>query len=202
MEEIIKKGHPVRICPGCQKTTKKGNEFGEKKLCGFCYFGESFLRKSGNQDIDDFLRKFAEWKRYPFLEFIPYVEFSSIEKIGHGEFSQVYKATWNKGRLRFWNRKDGKFARFPPETVALKVLDRSQKISSEFLKEQQFLNRISMPTKYKRRFIDVYGISRDPESNNYIFVTSYANHGDLKKYLQTDFSILTWLNKRKLLENI
>ncbi|CAG8635704.1 365_t:CDS:2, partial [Acaulospora morrowiae] len=189
MEEVIKKGRPCAeiICPGCQKTTKKGNEFGEKKICGFCYFGESFLRKSGNQDIDNFLRKFAERKRYPLLEFIPYEEFSSVKIIGHGEFSQIYKATWNKGRLRSWNRKDGDFTRFPPETVTLKVLNESQEMNSEFLKEQQFLNRISMPMKHKKRFIDVYGISQDPVSKNYIFVTSYADNGDLKKYLQTHF---------------
>ncbi|CAG8688753.1 10308_t:CDS:2, partial [Acaulospora morrowiae] len=106
MEEVIIKGRPVIICPGCQKTTKKGNEFGKKKLCGFCYFEETFLRKSGNQDIDNFLRKFAEWKRYPFLEFIPYEDFSN-----------------------------GKFARFPPETVALKVLNDSQEMGSDLLKE-------------------------------------------------------------------
>ncbi|CAG8480916.1 9232_t:CDS:2 [Acaulospora morrowiae] len=103
MEETIIKGRPVIIFPGCQKTTKKGNELGKKRLCGFCYFGESFLIKSGNQDIDNFLRKFAEWKR------------------------QVFKVTWNKGRLRFWHKKDEKFARFPPKTVALKVLNESRK---------------------------------------------------------------------------
>ncbi|CAG8676609.1 13101_t:CDS:2, partial [Acaulospora morrowiae] len=97
-------------------------------------------QKDGNQDIDNFIRKFAEWKKYPFLEFIPYEEFSSVENIGRGEFSQVYRATWNKGRLRSWNKNNGDFARFPPETVALKVLDNSRGMNSEFLKEQQFLN--------------------------------------------------------------
>ncbi|CAG8493298.1 13808_t:CDS:10 [Acaulospora morrowiae] len=183
MEEVIT-SCPVRICPGCQKTTKKGNEFGEKELCGFCYFGESFLRKSGNQYIDDFLRKFAEWKGYPFLEFIPYEEFSSIKKIGHGDFSQVFKATWNKGRLRFWHKKDGKFGRFPPETVALKFFDKSQEMNSEFLKEQQFLNRINMPAKYKRRFIEVYGISQDPVSENYIFVTKPSNRPEIEEIVR------------------
>ncbi|CAG8483359.1 4180_t:CDS:10 [Acaulospora morrowiae] len=200
--EVILNGHPAIICPGCQKTTNKGNEFGEKKLCGFCYFGEYFLRKSGNQDIDNFLRKFAERKKYPFLEFIPYEEFSNVIKIGHGEFSQVYKATWNKGCLRNWNKKDGNFTRFPPSTVALKVLEESREMNSEFLKEQQFLNRTSMKAKYKKRFINVYGISQDPVSKNYIFVTIYANHGNLKKCLQTYFSNITWLDKGKLLKNI
>ncbi|CAG8579265.1 11460_t:CDS:10, partial [Acaulospora morrowiae] len=158
--EVIGKGYPVR-CPGCQKTVKKRDRFGDKKSCGFCYFRESFLRKSDNSGIDDFLIRFAVRRRYPFLEFIPYEELSNVKKIGQGGFSQVYKATWNRGRICVWYR-NGNFTRYPPETVALKVLNESQEMNSEFLNEQQFLNRLRCSSRDKKYIINVYGISQDP----------------------------------------
>ena len=36
---------------------------------------------------------------------------------------------------------------------------------------------------------------KDPESNDYMLVMQYASEGDLHKYLQKNFTSLTWNNK-------
>ncbi len=41
-----------------------------------------------------------------------------------------------------------------------------------------------------------YGITKDPETNDFMLVMSYASGGDLYNYLQKKFTSLTWKGKR------
>jgi hypothetical protein len=65
------------------------------------------------------------------FEWIPYDQFCNIKKIGKGGFSKVYSATWINGPLMY---NGYKYIR-NSEMVALKCLNNSQNISSEFLNE-------------------------------------------------------------------
>ncbi|CAG8462432.1 13604_t:CDS:2 [Acaulospora colombiana] len=100
---------------------------------------EVLIRKSDNQEIDNFLKDSLRRREYSglnFWEWIPYEEFSNIQEIGQGGFGQVYKATWNEGKIYTPSYEIGKISRTPLTMVALKVLDKSSNVNSELLEEE------------------------------------------------------------------
>src|SRR3990170_6610211 len=40
--------------------------------------------------------------------------------------------------------------------------------------------------------LDCYGITRHPESRNYLMVIRFVEHGDLRKYLSSNFATNSW----------
>ncbi|RIB11622.1 kinase-like domain-containing protein [Gigaspora rosea] len=94
------------------------------------------------------------------------------------------------------NRKPKKNA-----TVVLKVLKDSANINTAFLKELQNIVE-SQPNSSGRQLIQSYGVSQDPNTNNYIFVMSYMSHGSLNEYLSSDFKNITWRMKQNFLRHI
>ena len=47
-----------------------------------------------------------------------------------------------------------------------------------------------------------YGITKDPEKNDYLLVFDYAKNGDLHNYLSKNFKEITWEFKINLLHSI
>ena len=41
-----------------------------------------------------------------------------------------------------------------------------------------------------------YGITKDPETNDYMLIMDYASEGDLHKYLQKNFADIWWYRKK------
>ncbi|CAG8770055.1 4714_t:CDS:2, partial [Acaulospora morrowiae] len=122
-------------------------------------------------------------------KWIPYEEFSEIEKIGQGRSSQVYKA------IRY---KNGNKMMAKEKKVALRILNKSQNLDSEFLKEPKLEFLFS---KKHKRINECYAISQDPTTMNHILVMRYRPI-DLKVYLQANFTKITWFNKREILNNV
>ena len=95
---------------------------------------------SGNSEIDEFIKDTiynAKEYRYPlFLEWVPFDRFEDIKSIGEGGFAKVYSAKWIDGKAKYikyngtWKKLDPK-----PINVALKRLNGSQNMSSEYLNE-------------------------------------------------------------------
>jgi hypothetical protein len=56
-------------------------------------------------------------------------------------------------------------------TVALKILNNSQDISDDFLREITNQNLLVSDMGY---VVPCYGISQDPETNNYVIVMEYV----------------------------
>src|SRR5690348_12199147 len=52
------------------------------------------------------------------------------------------------------------------------------------------------------RVIQCYGITKDPETNNFIMVMHYANNGSLRQSLNKNFNSMGWWNKFKTLTDI
>ncbi|RIA81190.1 kinase-like domain-containing protein [Glomus cerebriforme] len=114
------------------------------------------------------------------IGWLPYSYFTNVKKIAEGGFSIIYQATWLGGQ---------------DKTVILKRIKNSQGISKEFLNE---LKSIQSCYKIKHHIIEPYGVTKDPDLEDYILVMQYASKGDLHNYLQKDFTNITW-NKQKLL---
>jgi hypothetical protein len=114
-----------------------------KKCYRICYakrFQQNFHNwTSGNDDINKFIqdtqlsahneiRKAVEW--------ISYNRFYNIKYIAKGGFGKVYKANWIDGYISFWDKDDQNWKRIGQNMfVALKSLNNSKNITSEFMDE-------------------------------------------------------------------
>ncbi|RIB11646.1 hypothetical protein C2G38_2202874 [Gigaspora rosea] len=183
------------------------------KLCNDCYHARRILNvvNSGNQDIDNLIKATHSKQLKYRLEWIPFKDFVDIKQIGSGGFSEIFTATWTKGTLNnlyvskgksnnFYNSENAS-SRNKNATVALKVLKDSSNINSGFLKELQNIVEIQ-PNSSVRKLVQCYGVSQDPNTNNYIFVMSYMSHGSLNQYLSSDFKNITWKMKINFLRDI
>ncbi|RIB06847.1 kinase-like domain-containing protein [Gigaspora rosea] len=131
---------------------------------------------------------------------IPFDRLNNIKKIGQGGFSSVFSATWLDG-IRKLDYNDDKYVRTrePFSTVALKTLSDSNKNSHDFLKEFESHMKCNKVWESK---LQIYGLTQNTKTNEYLMVFQYANNGSLYKFLRTNFQDLTWQTKLKLLQDI
>ncbi|RIB22099.1 hypothetical protein C2G38_2033849 [Gigaspora rosea] len=152
-------------CTSCNRQVKLIYE--NNKLCTDCYNASRFLNiNSGNQDIDNLIKATYNKQLIYRLEWIPFKDFVDIKHIGSGGFSEVFTAIWTKGTL--YGSKI-KFRRTENATDVLKVLKDSSNINSAFLKDLQNIVE-SQPNSSQRQLVQCFGVSQDPNTNNYIFV--------------------------------
>src|SRR6185295_1621571 len=52
------------------------------------------------------------------------------------------------------------------------------------------------------KFLQLYGVTQDPETKEYIIVMQYANNGNLLSYLDQKINKLTWMDKLRYLRDI
>ncbi|RHZ61627.1 hypothetical protein Glove_346g143 [Diversispora epigaea] len=183
---------------------KRRSRINSSHICYYCHGINSLIvANSGNINIDDFIKGTQSSKNRigdRFLEWVPFKEFKNVKKIGQGGFSQIFKATWkfsdgigNNGRVRR-----------PGREIALKVINNSQNVDTEFLNELkhtfQFGSRLSC--RYKENIIKCYGVTQDPQTKNYAFVLEYIPNGDLHHYIHKNFENFTWKSKICYLNDI
>ncbi|CAG8604039.1 3859_t:CDS:2 [Cetraspora pellucida] len=129
--------------PRCKKCNHRKSHYDENSnQCKDCYRA-SLRILSGNKLIDDFIEStqtFCAWTNKVKLEFIPYNQFINIEYLAKGGFSKIYKATWADGPIARWNPKKQKYDRKRNFDVALKILNNSNKMNSDYLNEVYILN--------------------------------------------------------------
>ncbi|CAG8757787.1 24362_t:CDS:2, partial [Cetraspora pellucida] len=137
-------------------------------------------------------------------EFIPYNRFINIEYLAKGGFSVIHKATWVDGPIARWNPKKQKYGRKRNFDVALKVLNNSNKMDSDYLNElKNFFHCIKNEAKRDVKNVHQYiGITQHPETKNYIIVIEFAQNRDLHHFLNKNANSLSWIEKLKLLQNI
>ncbi|EXX74381.1 Rad53p [Rhizophagus irregularis DAOM 197198w] len=108
--------------------------------------------------------------------------FSDVKEIGKGGFATVYSATWDQKK------------------VALKCLHNSRNFVDEFL------NEINAYSAYSNQdfssILKLYGISQNPDTEEYIIVLEYAEGGNFNDYLYRNYKIFNWLNKIQILIDI
>ena len=52
------------------------------------------------------------------------------------------------------------------------------------------------------RFLEIYGVTQDPETKEYLIVMQHANNGELLSYLDQNINKLTWRMKLRHLRSI
>jgi len=135
-EELKQRYKNYGLCKGCKQPNT-----GYVNWCQSCNskrFQQNFKNwTSGNSDVDKLIQESqlnakSEDEK---LEWIEYDRFENIEYITKGGFGKVYKAIWKDGRIKSWNYETNQWKRYESELIALKSLNNSKDITSEFLNE-------------------------------------------------------------------
>ncbi|PKC67997.1 kinase-like protein, partial [Rhizophagus irregularis] len=195
-QDLETKSYMIVLNDICEKCNYK---------CNSIYFQQKFIDwTSGNKDIDKFIQdtqllahKNGEISHA--LEWIPYSKFCNIEYIARGGFGKVYKANWIDGNISYWDNKNQFWKRYNENMyVALKSLNNSKKITLEFMNEMMLHHKVDDDF----RITKFYGITQDPETENYVMVLKYANDGSLRKYLDIKYYELNWKSIFRHLDDI
>ncbi|CAB4403456.1 unnamed protein product [Rhizophagus irregularis] len=186
-------------CSYCNKS------FTEELWCKEC---DPFMMiegwSSGNNEIDKFIKdtnydaRNESTNKYPakFLEWVPFNKFKDINQIGEGGFSKVYSATWIGGPkihkkyyegLERWEKR-----RSEPIKVALKRLNGSENMSAEYLNEIKILWDLC---QINNGCLSFYGMTKDPETEELIIISEYADKGNLRSVLLHNFNNTLWKDK-------
>ncbi|GBC31022.2 kinase-like domain-containing protein [Rhizophagus irregularis DAOM 181602=DAOM 197198] len=191
-----------KICSYCNKP------FTENlwcKKCDPCRIMEGWT--SGNSDIDSFIKDTMynnARKRYyyvsRFLEWVPFDRFTDIKKIGEGGFAEVYSATWIDGKSTYeyssyygsWRKVNSN----PEMKIALKRLNGSQTISDKYLNELKIHFYLS---EEKEEGLGIYGLTKDPETKDFMMIIEFADRGNLRNILLNNFNNIMWKDKIYLL---
>lgn len=168
--------------------------------CQISYFKRNSTNmNSGNKDVDNLIQEMQSRINSPFtvvFEWIPYNQFKEIKEIGKGCFSTAYSAIWKEGPLRCdYNKEEWK--RESNKKVALKYFCDPQNLTSECLNEVK-AHSMSMCSN----ILKIYGISQNPNTNDYIMVVDFAEGGNLTNWIDKNYKTFTWFNKIQVLQNI
>ncbi|CAB5367103.1 unnamed protein product [Rhizophagus irregularis] len=130
-----------------------------------------------------------EAKKYP-------IKHKTFHEIGKGGFSTVYLAEWKNGPLEYDVDKEI-YNRNPNKVIALKCLHNSQSITDKFLNEvkEYSINKSS-------NILNIYGISQNPDTKEYIMVLQYAKEGNFNHWINKNYEYFNWENKISALLNI
>ncbi|RHZ60290.1 hypothetical protein Glove_355g23 [Diversispora epigaea] len=177
------------ICEEC------GNENTDECWCLQCNsqrFQQNFGNwTSENKDVDAIIQESQTncISSDSFIEWIPYSPFEDIKFIDKGGFGKIYSATWKEGPILKWDVRQKKWERIGEKDVALKSLNNSQNITPEFL------NELKNHLKCNETLVPCLGITQDPETKDYMFVMGFMECGNLRNFLKSNFSKLSWLDK-------
>ncbi|RGB26112.1 kinase-like domain-containing protein [Rhizophagus diaphanus] len=154
---------------------------------------------SENEKIDDLIQemqlKIDNYSDIVF-EWIPYNQFINIEKVGKGGFAIVYSANWKNGPLEY-DADEKIYKRNPNRVIALKYLYNSQNISDKFLNE---VKKYSI--NKRSNILNIYGISQNPDTKEYIMVLQYAKEGNFNHWINKNYEYFNWRDKLSALLNI
>ena len=123
----------------CEECNQENTGISWCRPCNAKHFQQNFKNwTSGNDDIDKFIQHTqlsAEWY-VNVLEWIPYDRIYDIKFIAKGGFGNVYKAIWIDGYIYSCDNKNQNWERDGKNMfVALKSLNNSKNVTSEFINE-------------------------------------------------------------------
>ncbi|POG65182.1 kinase-like domain-containing protein [Rhizophagus irregularis DAOM 181602=DAOM 197198] len=176
MEDLEKRKQAYGICGECNEPGT-GEDWCQP--CNAKRFKNNFKNwTSGNKDIDEFIQQSqlntVHYTKY--IEWIPFENFKDITYITRGGFGKIHSAEWPEGYIYSWDIENQKWDRISKK-VALKSLDNSSCISTEFLNEIKTHLQI-----YLCDVIQCYGITQDPNTKDYMMILEYCKDGNLRNY--------------------
>ncbi|CAB4430745.1 unnamed protein product [Rhizophagus irregularis] len=177
MDDIEKRKEVYGICGECNEP---GTGSYWCQPCNAKRFEENFKNwTSGNKDIDELIQhsQLNAVECTKCLEWIPFEKFQNVTYITRGGFGKIYSAEWPEGNIYRWDIENQKWHRFTSVGVALKSLDNSSDISTDFLNEIKSYLQI-----YIQYVVYCYGMTQDPNTKDYMMVLHYCKNGNLRNY--------------------
>ena len=133
--DLEKRKEVYGICGECNEP---GTGLNWCQPCNSKRFKENFKNwTSGNKNIDELIQQ-SQLNAVHYtkcLQWIPFEKFQNVTYITRGGFGKVYSASWPKGYINYWDIENQTWKRSSNKQVALKSLDNSSNISTEFLNE-------------------------------------------------------------------
>ncbi|CAG8726552.1 16142_t:CDS:2, partial [Acaulospora morrowiae] len=103
---------------------------------------------------------------------------------------------WKDGFILYFDNKNQKWKRQGEMEVVLKGLHNSKNITEEFLDEI----KLQMRSHYELgNTIECFGITKDPETGDFMMIMEFMKDGSLRNYLSKNFLSLTWTQKLEIL---
>ncbi|KAG9289555.1 hypothetical protein G9A89_002328 [Geosiphon pyriformis] len=208
--------HNCNECKLCQESILK-NKPNHCATCWFLFFEKLYHNfSSGNKVVDEIIKNpiylppikyYNEYARLNYYSWIPWDRLSNINKIAKGGFGIIYKATLIDGLIDVATIKhhgEMEYKRWEHSKgmqVAIKIIKTS---SSEVFKElniqrAMFINKNGKDLDY---ISSIFGITQNAETLEYGIVMEFAEHGDMRKYLSTNFHSTSWSDKLGIAHSI
>ncbi|GBC06544.1 hypothetical protein RclHR1_00690034 [Rhizophagus clarus] len=147
---------------------------------------------SGNKDIDELIQQSQlnalHWSKC--LEWIPFEKFQNITYIAEGGFGKVYSAERPEGNIDYWDIEKQIWVKQFHDKYALKSLNNSSDICSDFLNEIKSHLQI-----YLNEVISCFGITQDPNTKEYMMVLFYCDEGNLRNYINESETYISYRSK-------
>ncbi|UZO14375.1 uncharacterized protein OCT59_005834 [Rhizophagus irregularis] len=217
-------------CENCGKMYKDYKDLIYDNWCKACQINslkENFANwTSENKIIDELIQEMQlKIKNYDdiIIEWIPFDQFNDIEKIGKNDFTMLYSTIWMNGPLKY---NQGEWNRMPNKKVTLKYVSnaRNNIITDEFLNEVRsysinmqnedssnlsystknisngLLNEVKNYSICDNGILQIYGISQDPYTKDYIIVLQFATGNFVNhEYIKNSWY---WFKKLYILDQI
>ncbi|KAG9300751.1 hypothetical protein G9A89_023549 [Geosiphon pyriformis] len=202
--------HNCNECRGCQQSIKDDSNNCCRE-CWFMFFEKNYKDfSSGNEEVDKIIKnpiyippnQSDNWYgRLNYYEWIPWERLLYINEIARGGFGIIYKATLIDGLIDLYSIKHHGSLEFERERIDIEVAIKIIKTnSSEVIKElniqrAMFINNGEYGSSYVSKIL---GITRNAETLEYGIVMEFAEHGDMRKYLSTNFHSTSWKDKLQI----
>ncbi|GBC18280.1 uncharacterized protein OCT59_006348 [Rhizophagus irregularis] len=156
---------------------------------------------SENEVLDKFIQQTQLETPDPrhHMQWIPFENFSDVKFVLKGGYSSVFSATWANKKEKVWDGAKQTFVE-KPLMVALKSLKNSQNVSDEFLDEIK--RHGSLKLDGCGYIVHCHGVTKHPETGEFMMVMNYAEDGDLRHYVQRNMGTLRWKDAVEMLCNI
>ncbi|RIB20364.1 kinase-like domain-containing protein [Gigaspora rosea] len=161
---------------------------------------------SGNEHIDKFIQyaQLDAMDKREVLEWIPYEKLKHVTYVAKGGYSTIYKAIWIDGPITGWDNETQQWERYKfiygdkceflttidniytgtfGLSVALKCLHDSSNVGEDFLNEWKTHLKCYKASNFS--LIRLIGITKDPETSNYMVAMEYAANGSLRDELKS-----------------
>ncbi|RGB28588.1 kinase-like domain-containing protein [Rhizophagus diaphanus] len=198
MEDLEKRKQVYGICGEC-KEPGTGEYWCQP--CNAKRFKDNFKNwTSGNKNIDEFLQQsqLNALLYYNYIEWVPFEKFQNITYITEGGFGKIYSAEWPEGNIKYWDIENQEWYRYKDYgKYALKSLNNSSDISSDFLNEVKSYLRIHLFD-----IVRCFGITQNPNTKEYMMVLMYCKNGNLRNYLNNSKKYINYEGKLYMLRKI
>ncbi|GBC06105.1 hypothetical protein RclHR1_06620003 [Rhizophagus clarus] len=190
IDDLEKREQVYGICGECHEPGT-----GEKwcQTCNAKRFKNNFKNwTSGNKNIDEFIQQsqLNSVHRFNFLEWIPFEKFQNVTYVAEGGFGKIYSAELPEGDIHYWDIENQIWHRNKSSKYALKSLNNSSDLCSDFLNEIKVNLKI-----YLQDVIGCLGITQSPNTKEYMMVLYYLDKGNLRNYINTSEYYLDYKSK-------